>query len=206
MTRHTPTEIYQAARAAGLNSASAIIAVAVALAESSGDDTALGDVSLQNNTWGPSVGVWQIRTLKQQTGTGGDRDIAALQGNIGRQAQAMANISNAGTNWTPWTTYTRGTYQKFMGQAQTAVGAADTSPVDLNVTPVSNPLTDVQGWIADQVSAAVQPARNLALKLTVGALGLGLILFGLARMVAPTVKQTVKTVQKTTADVAKAAI
>jgi hypothetical protein len=201
--KRSPSEIYAAAQSVGLSSAAATIAVAVALAESGGDDTELGDVSLENNTWGPSVGVWQIRTLKAQTGTGGDRDAQALSGNLQRQALAMRNISSGGINWTPWTTYTRGTYQQFLGQAQTsAVGGS-------SIVDVSNPLDPsgaVENWIGGQVNAAVIPARNLVIKFTIATLGLAIVGAGLIKAVSPQLKKGTAELQKEAKNAASVAV
>jgi hypothetical protein len=175
-----------------LSSAAATIAVAVALAESGGDDTALGDLSLQNATWGPSVGVWQIRTYKSQTGTGGDRDAQALSGNLQRQALAMKNISSGGSNWTPWTTFTRGTYQQFMGQAGTVATGGTTTVPAVNLLDPLNVAGQVENWIGGQVNAAVVPARNLVLKMALASMGLAVVAAGLIKMVGPTVQAQVK--------------
>jgi hypothetical protein len=170
MAKRTPGEIYAAARAAGLSAAAAVVATAVALAESGGDDQVLGDVSLQNSTWGPSVGIWQIRTLKSETGTGSDRDILALRGNPGRQAQAMRNISNGGTNWKPWSVFTSGAYRQYLGQAQ---GAGSSSTAGGAVTPVG--LDDITGGIGSTAAAAVDAARDLLVKLGAATLGVALL-------------------------------
>lgn len=202
MARRTPAELYAAARSAGLSSARAVLAVAIALGESSGDDTAVGDVSLQNGTWGPSVGVWQIRTLKAQTGTGSDRDIVALQGNLARQALAMSHISGGGGNFTPWTVYTSGKYMQFLSQAQaSAVGGSSALPVtDTSLTPASAGGLDA---VAAQVVAA---SKNVAVKIAAASLGLALVGAGIWLAVAPKVKSTMQTVQRTTAKAAKAVI
>ena len=191
MTKRSPSEIYAAAQAVGLSSAAATIATAVALAESGGDDASLGDVSLENATWGPSVGVWQIRTEKAQTGTGGDRDAQALTGNLQRQALAMKNISSGGSNWTPWTTFTRGTYQQFIGQAQ-SVATGGTGAVTTAINPLDplNVTGQVEEWLGGQLNAAVRPARNLLVKLAVLGLGLGLVGTGLFRAVKPGLKKS----------------
>jgi hypothetical protein len=176
VAKRTTAEIYQAARAAGLSVPSAVIATAVALAESGGDDAILGDTSIQTGTWGPSVGIWQIRTVKSEYGTGSDRDLLALKGNIARQAQAMRNISSGGTNWTPWTVYTRGTYQQFLGQAQGVAGGAATSG---GVQQLGLPGNGVIGDTADR---ALEATRDLLVKL--GAAGLGVALLGIGLVVA----------------------
>jgi hypothetical protein len=173
MARRTAAEIFSAARAAGLSVASATIATAIALAESSGDDAAVGDVDLQQGDWGPSVGVWQIRTLKSQTGTGKTRDIRRLQGNMTEQARSMVEISRSGTDWTPWTVFTKGKYQNFMGQAQGAsTGSTAVTPAG-GTTLLGNPVTDS---VDAAVEASVDAARDIMLKTT--ALGLGLVLLG----------------------------
>jgi hypothetical protein len=174
VAKRTTAEIYGAARAAGLSVPSAVIATAVALAESGGDDSILGDTTIQTGTWGPSVGVWQIRTLKAEYGTGSDRDLLALKGNVARQAQAMRNISSGGTNWTPWTVYTKGTYQQYLGQAQTASGGPSTGIAQLGLPGT--------GAIGDTAQAALSAARDLLIKL--GAAGLGVALLGVGLVVA----------------------
>ncbi|HST86152.1 MAG TPA: hypothetical protein VLL08_30720 [Kineosporiaceae bacterium] len=87
---------------------------AIAQAESARDPGAVGDVALQNGTWGPSVGLFQIRTVKAETGKGTDRDIEHLTGNVQAQVKAALHISNNGTNFKPWSTFTSGSFQKFL--------------------------------------------------------------------------------------------
>lgn len=178
--KRSTSEIYQAARGAGLSVAAATIATAIALAESSGDDQVLGDTTIQTSEWGPSVGLWQIRTRKDQWGTGGDRDLLALRGNVARQAEAMRNISAGGTNWAPWTVYTRGTYNQFLGQAQQAAGVSSGAGVAQLGLPGS-------GAVGDVASAALDQARDLFIKLGSAALGLALLGVGLVIAVRPRV-------------------
>lgn len=206
MTRRSPSELFAAARTAGLSVPAAVISTAIALAESGGDDTEAGDVSLETGDWGPSVGAWQIRTQKAQTGTGGDRDISALQGNLARQAKAMADISSGGTYWQPWTVYDTGAYQQFLTPAQQAANSSGavqsqqqsgvTSSGGIVAAPAVDPLDPlnigglVTGALSSAASAAVAPARNLLIKLAVAVLGLGLIGFGIARAVHPVQRTT----------------
>jgi len=187
MARRTAAEIFAAARAAGLSVASATIATAIALGESSGDDATKGDLNLQNATWGPSVGLWQIRTLKSETGTGSDRDINALMsGGPARQAQAMVRISKGGTDWTPWTVFTRGTYQKFMGQAQGAAGL----PTAPGGTPGATPLGNtISGDVDAAVDASLDAARDIMVKTSVMTLGLLLVAAGVVLATRPAWKQ-----------------
>ncbi len=187
MAKRTAAEIFAAARAAGLSVAAATIATAVALGESSGDDTTKGDLDLQDAKWGPSVGLWQIRTLKAETGTGSDRDINALPGGgPARQAQAMYRISKGGTDWTPWMVFTRGIYQKFMGQAHGAAGLPTTAGGMSGAVPLGN---TVSGDVDAAVDASLDAARDIALKTSVLALGLVLVAAGVILAARPAWKE-----------------
>lgn len=103
------SEVAGYAAAAGFTGEALVTIVAIVERESGGNPDAVGDVALEDATWGPSVGLYQIRTLKAETGTGGDRDIAALmpmgKGDPARQSAAAFTISGGGSNFTPWTTY-----------------------------------------------------------------------------------------------------
>lgn len=181
MSRRSASEVYAAARAAGLSAAQAVIATAIAAAESSFNDTAVGDTSLETNVWGPSVGVWQVRTLKSATGTGSDRDITALQGNLARQAQAMRNLSGGGTNWSPWTVYKSGAYARYLNQATAAAGAAGAVPTGLQMQNT--------GILSNTLSSTIAPARNLLLKLAVIGAGATLAVIGLYKAFGDDIKR-----------------
>ncbi len=94
-------------------------AVAIALAESGGRENAEGDLALQNATWGPSIGLWQIRSLKAESGKGTVRDATRLK-DPAFNAKAMFAISNGGKNWGPWTTWPL----RAAGYMPQAIGAA----------------------------------------------------------------------------------
>lgn len=117
-------QVYRLAREAGLDPRRATIATAIAAAESNNDPAAVGDVALQDATWGPSIGLWQIRSLKAQTGTGKARDASRLKG-ARFNARAMAEISAKGANFTPWSTYTNGAYRARLGEAAAISGQWD---------------------------------------------------------------------------------
>lgn len=126
MARLTMAQAYTLARQAGFDPAAATIMAAIDMAESGLNTDAVGDVGLQNSTWGPSVGLAQIRSLKAQTGTGKVRDVTTLKDPAANMAAAYA-ISSHGKDFTPWTTYTSGKYRSFLGQASTAAaGSAGT--------------------------------------------------------------------------------
>lgn len=110
-------EVVSAAIGAGFSGDALLTIVAIGHRESGWDAQAQGDIGIQDGEWGPSVGVWQIRTLKGQDHTGGDRDIYALipgavpgqpgsgRGDLARQAAAAWTISSAGSNFQPWSTF-----------------------------------------------------------------------------------------------------
>lgn len=180
--RRTATDIYKLSRAAGLSVADSVVAVAIGLAESSGDDTAIGDVNLENDTWGPSVGIWQIRTLKAETGSGSNRDINALKGNPARQAQAMFDISASGSNWSPWTVYNKGTYQQYLKQAETAAAATGAVIQPTALTPT-----------IPTVSGVVEGAKTLMVQLIAVGLGVALVGTGIVLAVSPKTRALAKT-------------
>jgi hypothetical protein len=115
----SPAQIYALARDVGqLDPAAAAVATAVALAESGGRTDAEGDIGLQDGKWGPSIGLWQIRSLKAEYGKGQSvRDGARLK-DPQFNAFAMATISNHGKNFNPWTTFTSGKYKSQAEQDQ----------------------------------------------------------------------------------------
>jgi hypothetical protein len=113
MTRRSPEEVHATLIAAGWPAGGADMMTAIAGAESGYDDSELGDVELEDATWGPSYGLFQIRTLKADTGTGSNRDINRLAGSDLEQARAALVISSNATNYTPWTTYNTGAYLPF---------------------------------------------------------------------------------------------
>jgi hypothetical protein len=145
---------------------------AIAQAESSNEDTARGDLGIQTSVWGPSYGLFQIRTLKQKTGTGDDRDIAALT-DPARQAKAAYNISKGGTDFSPWSTFTNGAYQKFLnnfaGGTSSSGGGTTATNAGLSLNP-----TD---WVSG--------AKNIVIEGLFVVLGIGLVGAGLVRAFKP---------------------
>lgn len=88
-----------------------VIAVAVAKAES-GWNTGSRYVSPYED----SRGLWQINTYAHPNFNG--NSLYDAEYNAGAAWQVYSNSNHT---WRPWTTYTRGTYQQFMGQASDAV-------------------------------------------------------------------------------------
>ena len=89
-----------------------------------GDETApyYGQPTGDGRHYGYSVGLYQWRTVIEQTNKGGCEDANWQLGNIERQTQcAKAKYDSKFPNgtprhWTPWTAYTRNRYQKWLGK------------------------------------------------------------------------------------------
>lgn len=192
MATRTANQIYQDLIGVGFTPAQAVTMTAIALAESGGNDAARGDLGLQNNTWGPSYGLYQIRTLKADTGHGDDRDVLWLSASDTNQAAAAYQISHGGADFTPWTTYTRGTYQRFLGQAQSAASSATLTKSGGGPFPTFGPSwlpwnipSDIGNAAANQ---ALSGTRTIVIEGLAVVLGVGLVGVGLVRAVGPRLK------------------
>ena len=132
-----------AAIKAGFKGRSLITAIAIAGAESNFNPLAMGDLNLQNEKWGASVGLWQIRSLRnysQYTGADAMRNESRLIDPYYNALAAFA-ISKGGTDFSPWSTYTNNAYTKFTVTAAAAVK-------NIIDTVTNNPLTSTALAIA----------------------------------------------------------
>lgn len=100
------------AQSAGLTPERAKVAAAIAMAESGGNPNNHNPRPPDN-----SYGLWQINMIgglgparRRQFGLSRNEDLFDPMTN----ARAMAAISHRGGNFVPWTTYTHGTYKKYM--------------------------------------------------------------------------------------------
>jgi hypothetical protein len=118
-----PLQLASLALRAGCSPSEAPIAAAIASAESGGNPGAQGDITLMDSTWDWSEGLWQIRGLRDERGTGQLRDSLA-NANPVTNADAMYVISSGCTNWTPWTTYNTGAYLSYLPMMKSAVSSA----------------------------------------------------------------------------------
>jgi hypothetical protein len=127
-----------------------IVAVAVALAESGGRTDARGDEDITTGKWGPSIGLWQIRSLNADKGTGKTRDEVANLDPTTNAAHAFAIWQDE--NWSPWTTYTWGKYLVYWPRAAKAVAG---QAVDL-----PDPGDVADAVVPDAASAILDVARE----------------------------------------------
>jgi hypothetical protein len=118
---------------AGFTGDALVTMVAIARGESGWNPGAAGDTSITNGTWGPSLGLSQIRSVNAQRGTGGWRDADALL-DPAFNARAAFAISNGGTDFGPWTVYSAGIYQQFVEEAKAAVTALGTGAMAAGAT------------------------------------------------------------------------
>ncbi len=125
---------------AGFSGEALVTIVAIAKGESGFDADAVGDTGLQDETWGPSVGLLQIRSLRTEKGTDGVRDELANR-DPGHNAEAGWEISGHGRSFSPWSIFSSGAYRQFVAAVRPACQSVDetvsTSPVTKTpVTPV----------------------------------------------------------------------
>lgn len=121
----TDLQIATYARRAGFTGNALRTIIAVVLAESGGDPDNVGDESLANATWGPSIGLSQVRSLRNQTNTGQARDASRLADPLFNLKSAFA-ISAGGTNFKPWSMFTNGGYKTYLDRATTAIAGVGT--------------------------------------------------------------------------------
>ena len=115
----TDTAIAAAAKVAGFTGEDLIIAVAVALAESGGDPAAVSRTH--------DYGLWQIHAAAwPDLMTPGV--MAAGTWKTPTVNAAFAHHIWRWGGWRPWSTYTSGSYQRYMARAQAAVTGGETMP------------------------------------------------------------------------------
>ena len=118
------SEVITIAKAAGFQGVGVPVAVAIAMAESSLNQNAVGDVYLQTVKWGPSVGLWQIRSLKPAyLHLEPIRNYSNLF-DPAYNAKAAFAISKGGTDFSPWSTYLDKKYLKYLDAVKQAAPAA----------------------------------------------------------------------------------
>lgn len=157
----------------------ATVMLAIGLAETDGvlDTNKQGDIAIEDATWGPSVGVFQIRTLKHPKNTPMEqaRNIQTLQTLIG-QTQSAAMISTGtstgqgtpGTTFQPWTTFKTGKYRMYLPRADAAINAAKTSgAVDMTNADKGQAIPEgytdtLKGVVQDAVSGITSPLQALS--------------------------------------------
>ncbi|CAB4122176.1 Peptidase M23 [uncultured Caudovirales phage] len=105
-------------------------AYAISIAESGGKSNGPdGDIKLQDEKWGPSIGLFQIRSLKHWENYDGKgskdpwRDASRLH-NPNYNVAAAWHKSKQGKNFKGWSTYTGGSFLKHLGEADSMAKSA----------------------------------------------------------------------------------
>lgn len=118
MAQYTREEIIDILVKAGIPNKDIPIMVAIALAESRGDSDAIGDEDRVNSKWDESIGLFQIRSLKNPNDPKfNEADKLRIKDKLFDpvyNAKAAYEISKKGKTWKDWTTFNEGTYKEFM--------------------------------------------------------------------------------------------
>ncbi|WP_431916865.1 hypothetical protein [Micromonospora wenchangensis] len=134
----------QVAYAAGFRNNPLVTAVAVAMAESSCNPSAVGSNGPTAGCSNGSLdrGLWQINNCYHPTVT----DSCAY--NAQCNANAAYSISSGGSNWQPWSTYNNGAYAGYLSAAQAAVarlgGGPGDPPPGVTGTILANPSLNIR--------------------------------------------------------------
>lgn len=99
----TVAQLRALAASVGFPAGALDVAAAIAMAESSGVPSAVGDQ-------GTSFGLWQVHTPAHPEYT------AAELFDPTENARAALAISRGGTDWTPWSTYNSGKYLRYLAR------------------------------------------------------------------------------------------
>jgi hypothetical protein len=118
MAQYTREEIIDILVEAGIPNKDIPIMVAIALAESRGNSDAIGDENLVDNKWDESIGLFQIRSLKNPNDPRFNKaDKLRIKDKLFDpvyNAKVAYEISKKGKTWKDWTTFNEGTYKEFM--------------------------------------------------------------------------------------------
>lgn len=172
MATLSPKQLYNLARDAGLSPGASLVAAAVALGESGGRTDAVGDAGIQTDKWGPSVGLWQIRSLKADYGTGRARDASRLT-DPAFNAKSMAEISGTGQTFQPWSVYTSGKYKQYID----AVHNDNTAGLG-DIPEVIDEASDAVGKAVDAFAGWQSDLQGVFLKLGVTMAAVWLVVAG----------------------------
>lgn len=113
-------QVAELAWGAGLRGEPLAVSIAVSKGESGFDADAVGDEHLADAKWGPSLSLWQIRSLRPAyLYLEPIRDPTKLM-DPAYNARAMYQISKGGNDFTPWSVFTSGAYRNHLPAARRA--------------------------------------------------------------------------------------
>lgn len=142
------------ARQAGFTGQGLVNIVAIALAESGGNPQALANYPNGSNAGGPeiSAGLTQINTLAHPQYT-----VSELYDPL-TNFKAAFQVSNGGTNFNPWSTWTNGAARSELASVQQALGQATSG-----ATPSGTPPSPAAPSSSGGTSSCQQPSKSLSL-------------------------------------------
>jgi len=117
-------EIAEYAYAAGFRGERLAQAVAIAIAESNGKTDIESDTDLVDAKWGPSIGLWRIRSLQpaQRDKYPHEYPLREPRANLDPMTNAKHAyvISQGGRSWAEWATFDGARYREVMDRARAA--------------------------------------------------------------------------------------
>ena len=116
MSSYTNAQLQDLWIQAGGNPSAAPTAAAIALAESGGNSSSAN----WTDPNGGSFGLWQINGVHNPLGSWASAAWIRSMYNPLTNARQAVSVSNNGTNWNPWTTYTSGAYLQHLTGAQSS--------------------------------------------------------------------------------------
>jgi hypothetical protein len=116
MAKYTEAEIIQILRDADIPEKDIPLMIAIAMAESKGDSDAVGDVKLANDKWDASIGLFQVRSLRnpEKYSKADKLRIKDKLFDPVYNAKVAYEISKKGKDWSPWSTYNDDSYKEFL--------------------------------------------------------------------------------------------
>jgi hypothetical protein len=166
---------------AGGSSATAGIAAAIAMAESSGENVIQQGQPYATTGWG----LWQITPGDSEPSIGTDNALLNPQTNA---KAAVAKWKAAGESFSPWTTFTSGKYLSFLQGNVPASNTGTTTTAASGGLPGFSFPSEITSFFSDS-SAFVEKLMWLAMPsswVRIGAflIGIGLLLFAIHALVA----------------------
>lgn len=127
MLLYTRAQVEAAAKIAGWSADDAKIASAIALCEAPvskdgipyadahavGDLDRVGELTSDGRHWDASYGVFQVRTIKEESGKGTYRDPLYVKDNLDHQCRAALKVKQL-QGFDAWTTYRNGAYKAYL--------------------------------------------------------------------------------------------
>lgn len=156
MAQLTGVQVAQLAEQVGVPSGQLVTCVAIAWAESGlrTDATGINPGPRPGTIASKDRGLWQINDYWHPDVS----DTCAYDATC--NAQAMYRISNHGTNWNPWSTFTNGAYQRYIAAATLAVHLLQQGPQPAPVPTAAPGQANTDNLHTNQIIAFLRAGGN----------------------------------------------